>query len=179
MNRRDFVKQSTVLGLLPIVSVSAAVKLEVLMHSPDATRYETLRIFKSREEAEALVKALRPRLVSATMIVSRTNVRSGSRRAVRVQLYKANDIVKTLYEIVDSRTNEVIIDTGFDACPMFDCGRAWSIIENVRVDGIPVTMNQPGKLPFFITQPVITAGVRVSYMDTDGYPLTDEEAREL
>ena len=180
MNRRNFVKGSsmlvslsagTLISELPgLVLIQLPVKVEVLKHMPN-TRYETLRTYSTRKEAEDLVKALQPRLVSATCVVDPEEsrivaLRSGYRDAVR-SIYKANEIIQTVYEIIDTRSKEIVIPWHYDEGTfIFDCGRAWSIIENIRVDGEPVQM--PGHLSPYLMQPFDRGTPNIRYIDRQG-----------
>jgi len=195
MNRRDFTKRSITFGAIFAApyGLAAAVKdpydiitskVEVLRHSPN-TRYETLRTYSSHEEAVELVKNLTPRLISATIAIDLegqkkiTTVDSGYRKAIRA-IYKANRIVNTVFDIIDSRTEEVVIPYNFDEVGMFDAGRAWAVIENIRVDGLPVQMHKTGKIPWVFMQPFKLASHNtVHYVDLQGKELTQEQAERI
>jgi hypothetical protein len=180
MNRRDFGKTLGVIGVgagfpgaILCQPTHRQSNVEVLLHSPN-TRYEILRTYDTKEEAEALVKALMPRLFSITLAVSPFDVytrqseplQSGYRRAVRA-IYKPGHIVNTVFEIIDKRNEEVIIDAGFDGVPIFDVGRAWAIIENIRVGGKPVQMQDKG-LPVYLIQPFARGENNITYVDLEG-----------
>ena len=181
MNRRNFTKAVTVLGLGPSISFAKTLgkpqtsKVEILKHSPN-THYETLREYATEEGAIELVRHLLPRLYSATVCKRNTDeeyvgtLRSGYRQAVR-GVFKHGDVTHTVFEIIDTRTREVVISPTYDdGWYIFDAGRAWAIIENIRVNGKPVQLETENKLPRLLTQPfnVGQGTADIKYVDEYG-----------
>ena len=56
----------------------------------------------------------------------------------------------------------------FAGCKIFDCGRAWAIIENLRVNGKPVQMHEHNRLPLYLIQPFNAKLCRTIIEDRDG-----------
>jgi hypothetical protein len=154
--------------------------VEVLKHSPN-TRYEVLRSFQSEEEAVSFVKALRPRIASITLAVGDLQapeqyLTSGWRNAIR-GFYRHNQIVSCFYEIIDTRTEEIVIPLDDTEFLLFDCGRAWAVIENIRVNGKPIQMHETEKIPLVMIQPLLVGKDNIHYVDLEGKPLTYEQGK--
>jgi len=181
MNRRDMIVAG--LSLLPSISgrtqttesSSNVSVVSALMHYPN-TRYVPLRMFPKSDGGEegaiAFVKALRPKLYQAEVQVNFEDrglgdvIASGYRGAIR-SAFKY-EVANTIYNIVDERDGKVIIGPEWDGYCLFNCERAWAVIENIRVNDKPVQMHEPNKIPLILTQPFIAKGCRVIYRDKDG-----------
>lgn len=180
MDRRNFAlglgiaASLSVAGYSKSLTISKTSKVEVLKHFP-VTRYETLCEFSTKEEAEEFVRHLYPRLASVKVArdpVKLGLIKTGYRDAVRV-IYADGTIISTLFEIIDRRTGNIVIDAGFDNAPIFDCGRAWAIIENIRIDDLPVQMGKTfgSSISPYLLQPFDRGKDNVIYVDLEGNPL--------
>jgi hypothetical protein len=95
-------------------------------------------------------------------------------------IYKGNTTVNTVYDIIDTRTEEVVISYNFDDVGMFDCGRAWAVIENIRVDGQPIQMHKSGRILLVFMQPFkVDRHNTAHYVDLHGKDLTEEEVKRI
>lgn len=138
----------------------APATVHVLRHNPN-THYEILRVFDTEEEAIDLVRNLYPRIFQVTLRHSDNSgvVSSGYREAARFY-QKNSDIISLIMEIIDKRTGEVIVPWDFDwrpiIWPMYSVERAWSVIENIRVNNEPVDLMVDGKYGNSRIHPLIT-----------------------
>jgi len=148
------------LGLRVGVAQKKRVSVTTLEHDEKSSYYKERWTFDTEEEALEFVRSLIPNLFRVDLHKGTVDeVRTGYLEAAR---YMVNDPVKYYWNIVDRRTGLPHWVSDF---PLWDFNRAWAVLENIRVDGKPVSRSE-GEYAIceYISQPIIVKNAEIIYV---------------
>jgi hypothetical protein len=131
---------------------------------PGESYYKIRKTFPTKGMGIEFVKKLYPELIYAQIRSGdkqSDSIKSGYRGAIRVMF--RDEIIQTDYEIVHDDTKEHVLISDM---PLWDIGRAWACLENIRVNGKPVSRPAVGSshLPEYLLQPFRKGNPEIEYI---------------